>query len=260
MRTRKQLAVHDALRRIGLGLALAGIDPRATSTAVRHVPRFVRDLRTFRTMSRSAGTPLPSWRTALPALADASSGAGTTGEYFLADLWTARRIREQAPSRHLDVGSRIDGLVAHLLTFTSVDVVDLRPLTTEIDGLRFIQADACRLDGITTVSASSIHALEHFGLGRYGDPLDPLGHLRGLDALAGTVLPGGHLYVGYPVGRPRVEFNGHRIIDPMLAVERLAGFELVEFAAVVDGAVRPTDPGAVAHLPYAVGLYHFVRA
>jgi hypothetical protein len=29
-------------------------------------------------------------------------------------------------------------------------------------------------------SLSCLHALEHFGLGRYGDPIDPRGHEKGI--------------------------------------------------------------------------------
>jgi hypothetical protein len=181
------------------------------------------------------------------------------GEYFLADLWAARQIRRQHPERHLDVGSRIDGLVAHLLTFTTVDVVDIRPLVSTVEGLHFVQADASVLDGIKAASVSSFHALEHFGLGRYGDPLDALGHVKGLAALGGTVTAGGHLYVGYPVGRARVVFNAHRVIDPRLAIEVLTDFDLVEFAIVANGTISVADPNDVAAMEYAVGLYHFRR-
>lgn len=251
--------MRDGARRAGLTLALAGVDPRATIRAIANVPRFVAQHREFRRLSRTAGTPPPRWRESLPALTDASDSAGTMGEYFLADLWAARQIQRQHPERHLDVGSRIDGLVAHLLTFTTVDVVDIRPLVSTIEGLRFVQADASVLDGIRATSVSSFHALEHFGLGRYGDPLDPLGHVKGLTALGGAVERGGHLYVGYPVGRERVVFNAHRVIDPRLAIRTLTDFELVEFAIVADGTVSAADPEEVASREYAVGLYHFRR-
>ncbi len=251
--------MRDGARRAGLTLALAGIDPRATVRAIANTPRFVRQHREFRRLSKAAGTPPPRLREALPALTDARDSAGTIGEYFLADLWAARQIQRQQPERHLDVGSRIDGLVAHLLTFTTVDVVDIRPLVSTVEGLRFVQADASVLDGISAASVSSFHALEHFGLGRYGDPLDAIGHIKGLTALGGTVTPGGHLYVGYPVGRARVVFNAHRVIDPRLAIETLTDFDLVEFAIVADGTISPADPDDIAAMEYAVGLYHFRR-
>src|SRR5258708_35341646 len=50
---------------------------------------------------------------------------------FHQDLWAARMVFEQRPSRHVDVGSRIDGFVAHVLPFMLVTVVDIRPLARD---------------------------------------------------------------------------------------------------------------------------------
>ena len=41
-------------------------------------------------------------------------------------------------------------------------------------------------------SVSCLHALEHFGLGRYGDPVDPDGHLKGFRNLR-RIVQGGHV-------------------------------------------------------------------
>jgi len=168
-------------------------------------------------------------------------------------------VYEARPERHVDVGSRIDGLVAHLATFLTVEVVDVRPARSTIEGIQFVQADATRLAGITaSPSVSSIHALEHFGLGRYGDTLDPAGHIKGLRALQTLVAPGGSLYVGVPVGRPRVEFNAHRVLAPGFAPSILDALRLVEFCAIVNGGLeQKLAPDAVENEDYAFGLYHF---
>jgi hypothetical protein len=68
--------------------------------------------------------------------------------------------------------------------------------------------------GLEADSVSCLHALEHFGLGRYGDALDSQGHARGFGNLARMTAPGGRLYLSVPIGRPRVLFNANRIIDP----------------------------------------------
>ena len=113
-----------------------------------------------------------------PVLTDHKAQAGISrGHYFHQDLWAARRIFKRAPARHLDVGSRVDGFVAHVLTFMPVSVIDIRPLESDVDGLSFVRGDATRLTQASTSveSLSSLHAVEHIGLGRYGDPLDPDG-------------------------------------------------------------------------------------
>ena len=39
-------------------------------------------------------------------------------------------------------------------------------------------------------SISCLHAIEHFGLGRYGDPVDVLGHVKALDNIRKALTPG----------------------------------------------------------------------
>ena len=41
-------------------------------------------------------------------------------------------IFENSPKNILDIGSRIDGFVAHVLTFREIDVLDIRPLEGKI--------------------------------------------------------------------------------------------------------------------------------
>jgi hypothetical protein len=261
--TRSNLASN--VRRVGLSLALAGLDARALVRAGRALPRYAHDLRAYRERCAERGLAPPRLLDLLPALADRDAEAGAiSSEYFLADLWAARRISEANPSRHVDVGSRVDGLVAHLLTTREVEVVDIRPLRSEVTGLRFVQADATTLDGLDTASlpsVSSLHAVEHFGLGRYGDPLDPEGHLKGIAALGRVTALDGDLYLGLPVGKPRVEFNAHRVVPVELVPSLLPDFELVEFALVVDGQLREhTDLADTAGIRYGCGLYHLRRS
>src|SRR5450756_2450218 len=85
-------------------------------------------------------------------------------------------IWQALPRSHVDVGSRIDGFVAHLLVFAQVTVVDVRPVSSSVDGLTYVADDARYLTSFpngSVESLSSLHAVEHFGLGRYGDSIDP---------------------------------------------------------------------------------------
>ena len=58
-----------------------------------------------------------------------SGDEGST--YFLQDLFVARNIFANNPCTHIDVGSRVDGFVAHLATFRKVKVFDIRPLKND---------------------------------------------------------------------------------------------------------------------------------
>ena len=76
------------------------------------------------------------------------------------------------------MGSRIDGFVAHVAAFREIEVFDIRPLTHKIPGVVFRRVDILDLpEALENYcdSLSSLHALEHVGLGRYGDPIDAEG-------------------------------------------------------------------------------------
>jgi hypothetical protein len=189
----------------------------------------------------------------LPALSEKYTQSGTaSGHYFHQDLWAARLIHSHAPSRHVDVGSRIDGFVAHLLTFRQVEVLDLRALVSKVEGLSFRQANLMSEVPLAiepSPSVSCLHALEHFGLGRYGDPLKPDGWRTGLQRLAELVSPGGLLYLGVPTGKPAVEFNAQRIFHPQYIIDEAARFGLsLRALAYVD------DEGDYYELPSPVTL------
>ncbi len=257
-------------RRIGTVIIALGFDPRRTWLSLRFLLGYLRDIRKWRQESKQSRGPHFAFHL-MPTLAERYANSGVaSGHYFHQDLWAARQIHQRAPLRHLDVGSRIDGFVAHLLAFRSVEVVDIRALDSRIPGLSFQQADlmAATPPSIRPAeSVSCLHALEHFGLGRYGDPVAPDGWQTGLRNLCSLVADDGLLYLGVPIGRPAVEFNAQRIFDPRYIVDeaRRHGLQLLAFAHVDDaGDLHEQAPGPLdahlaqlAQLDYGCGLYLF---
>lgn len=250
--------MHRLLTRV-LGLNL-----RAGLMTLPNLVRFCRTLSAY----RAAGAPGPfplSVMNLQPMLRDFSDDAGgATGHYFFQDLWAARKIFERHPTRHIDVGSRIDGFVAHLLTFMPVTVLDVRPLHSSVHGLEFVRSDATNLELFadnSIESLSSLHAVEHFGLGRYGDKVDPEGWRKVLLSLERVLRPDGRLYLSVPVGRERLCFNAHRIFEPRRIVRTLAGLDLVSFAAIDDqGEFRDhSSPDQLGDQEYACGLFEFTK-
>jgi hypothetical protein len=117
----------------------------------------------------------------------------------------------------VDVGSRIDGFVAHVALFRPIEVMDIRPARSFDPNVRFVQVDVSDPEKVPenyTDSLSCLHALEHFGLGRYGDPLLADGWKRGIQSFSRLLQPQGRLYLSVPIGRQRIEFNAHRIFGP----------------------------------------------
>ena len=220
-------------------LLVAGLDLALAKRCFLGFARYRRERARFIAAMPGAQRPMPLGGN-FPCLGDWSADGGiATGQYFHQDLLVARQIHRASPSRHIDVGSRIDGFVAHLAAFRPVEVIDIRPLISQVPNLRFRQADMMgvlpsELIGASP-SVSCLHALEHFGLGRYGDPIDVNGHLRGLANLVAMVAPGGMLYLSVPIGPSRIEFNAHRVFALPHLVELVAShLRVVRFSYVDD--------------------------
>jgi hypothetical protein len=188
------------------------------------------------------------------------------GHYFHQDLYVAQAIFKAQPVRHVDVGSSISGFVSHVASFMPIEILDIRPVPTASRNISITQQDV--MQGLTTKtrSLSCLHTIEHFGLGRYGDPLDPEGHLKGFKNLVEAVEPGGTFYISFPIGdKERIEFNAHRVFHPesILSWPGSERLELTDFAFVDDaGDLHPaTSIGAAlqAHLTYGCGIYSFVK-
>ena len=242
--------------------AFAGFDIHRAAT-LRRLPRFVRHAADYR---RAADPQFPLTIGNLePILTDFTAPAGIArGHYFHQDLWAARRIYARRPSHHVDIGSRIDGFVAHVLTFMPVTVVDIRDLDSEVEGLTFVRGDMCRLDGFgsgSVASLSCLHAIEHVGLGRYGDAVDPDGWRMAMRELARVLARGGRLYLGTPIGRQRVCFNSQRVFAPSTVLGAFSDLQLVSFAAVddEDRLVMDADPASFADAWNACGLFEFTK-
>jgi SAM-dependent methyltransferase len=252
------------VRRIHNLLESYGIDGQKFLTSARNTPRFLRTLAEYRAKT-SSGVFTFEPRYAMPILHEFSDPAGAaSGHYFYQDLWAARKIYAARPATHLDIGSRIDGFVTHLLTFMPVTVIDIRPLQNTVKGLTFIQADATNLLGIqdnSIESLSSLHAIEHFGLGRYGDPVEPEACFRAIEALVRVLKPGGRLYFSAPIGAERLEFNAHRVFAPTTLLSRMNELRLVEFAAVDDAGrfLASATPNAFSHATFACGLFEYTK-
>jgi len=227
-----------ALRRVNDALVLFGFDLRKSVRSLRGLSRYRRDLRTLRAQG-SASTTTFALGPPRPCLEEGSADSGlASGHYFHQDLLVARRIHENAPTTHVDVGSRVDGFVAHVAAFREIEVLDIRPLASTIPNIRTVQADLMAPIPDHLVdhcdSLSCLHALEHFGLGRYGDAVNWDGHVLGLENLHRMLRTGGTLYLSVPIGPQRIEFNAHRVFSVGYLLEQLQDRYRIEHFSFVD--------------------------
>jgi hypothetical protein len=86
----------------------------------------------------------------------------------------------------------------------------------------------------------SISSIEHDGLGRYGDPLDPNGDIRAMREAKEYVKKDGLMFLAIPVGSDRVYFNVHRVYGAKRLPVLLKGWnKLAAFG--IEMAVREDD-------------------
>ena len=203
--------------------------------------------------------------------------AGKAGDYFFQDMWAAREIYRSNVKHVYDIGSRLDGYIAYLLAMeVHVTLLDIRPLPHKIEGVDFIQTDATNLDNIPDESIetlSSLCALEHFGLGRYGDPINYDGWRKALHSIKRKLKIGGTFYLSVPVGSvERVQFNAHRIFHPMTIVNEMTPELILHEFSVIDEPNSKIvtvfkgggDISAVEHMTkflgkYVAGLFTFKK-
>ena len=120
-----------------------------------------------------------------PCIYEDGSAHPFNAQYLYQGVWAARKIKNSGTPYHVDVGSQID-FVASLTAFTRVLLVDIRPLEADIENLFPISGSLLGLPfrDHSVVSLSCLHVAEHIGLGRYGDPLEPLGTRKAIAELS----------------------------------------------------------------------------
>lgn len=57
----------------------------------------------------------------------------------------------------------------------------------------------------------SYSSLEHSGLGRYGDPIDPNGDLSSLKVVSSKISKNADILIAFPIGADSILFNRHRV-------------------------------------------------
>lgn len=229
-------------------------------------PRFLTQFWRFRAASRASGRPLPDWRLLRPVSGEATSQTGFDTHYVYHTGWAARVLARLKPDTHVDIGSSLY-FVSIASAFVPIQHFDYRPPALTIAGARIGAADLLNLpfaDG-SIASLSCMHVIEHVGLGRYGDTLDPSGDARAAAELMRVLAPGGHLLIVTPVGRPAIHFNAHRIYGFEALRGLFAGLDLEEFALITDkrdGAtfIPDADPARVARQRYGCGCFLFRKS
>jgi hypothetical protein len=258
------------LRRIEELLQSIGLDLVKLLKNLTDLPNFYRKYRELK-IQKGQDNLFPFGKL-YPRLREWKEQGGTaSGHYFHQDLLVASFIYENQPKRHIDVGSRIDGFVAHVASYREIEIIDIRNITSKSKNIKFMQADLMSDQfyfSEKTPSLSCLHAIEHFGLGRYGDPMDLDGHKKGIKNLVSCLSERGTLYLSTPIGRPRIEFNAHRVFDIHYLMEifsshhlKLKSFSFVnDSGELIEDVDLQTDEGKKNfNLEYGCGIFELIK-
>jgi SAM-dependent methyltransferase len=227
--------------------------------ALRHLPKYFKDWKGYNRLDSSR--PLRV-KDSYPCLSDQTSTTLFDPHYFYQAAWLSRRLAATRPVKHVDIGSSI-GMVSIVSAFVPTFFLDYRPLNAGIENLACIAGDGLSLPFVdnSLKSISSLHVIEHIGLGRYGDRLNPHGSELAAKELIRVLSPGGRLFISIPVGRERTQFNAHRIFDPLTVRELFADLKLVSFGLIDDEGrfIQTADLSEGVACEYGCGLFELAK-
>lgn len=225
--------------------------------------RFIADFKEFARLSKD----LPrrsevDWKNRYPCLDDNTPVTAFDPHYTYHPAWAARIIAETMPALHIDISSTID-FCTMISAFVPVEFYDFRPAEIALTGLTCKRGDLLALPfpSDSVPSLSCMHVVEHVGLGRYGDPIDPLGDLKAIGELTRVLGKGGSLLFVVPVGRPCVRFNAHRIYSYEQVVSAFRSLHLERFALVDDAGkfILDADAANADAQEYGCGCWWFKK-
>lgn len=178
--------------------------------------------------------------------------------YFFQDIWFAKKIFKSKQEYHYDVGSSVKTL-SIISQFIPVTTVDIRPIEVTVDNLHFIKGSILDLpfknDSIN--SLSSLCVIEHIGLGRYGDKIDPDGSEKAIKELKRVLKPNGNLYISLPIdSNNQIYFNAHRTFTKEYVMELFNDLLLKDEKYIYGKTVYDNYKKEKG---FGTGLYHFIK-
>lgn len=226
--------------------------------------RLIREYMEFRRMISGGHVRLPlRWKDRLLCLHDRTKSTPFDRHYIYHPAWAARILAQTRPAFHVDVSSSLH-FVSLVSAFVPVKFYDYRPADLQLAGLSCERADLLALPfpDRSVQSLSCMHVVEHVGLGRYGDPLDPDGDIKAMRELRRVLAPGGSLLFVVPIGKPVIRFNGHRIYSYEQILSCFSELGLQEFTLIPESfcggpPVKNATKERTDQESYACGCFWF---
>ena len=96
----------------------------------------------------------------------------------------------------------------------------------------------------------SISSIEHDGLGRYGDPINPQGDLETMGKIKEMLNEGGLFFLSVPVGEDSIYWNAHRVYGRNRLPLLFKGWEMIDSSGYLESDLSVS--GYTAHQPVFV--------
>ena len=143
------------------------------------------------------------WEDRYPCPGDKTATTPFDGHYTYHPAWAARILAKTRPAEHVDISSIIH-FTAMMSAFIPIRFYDYRPADLHLSDVIAGAEDLTSLSFAdnSIPSLSCMHTVEHIGLGRYGDEMDPKGDLKAITELKRVLAPGGTLLFVVPTGKP----------------------------------------------------------
>jgi SAM-dependent methyltransferase len=221
------------------------------------VAAFVRDYRKYVSLGSNQKFRMRV-RDIYPCMNDKTAITAIEPTYFFQDAWAAGKIFRIRPRHHYDVGSSVKTL-GIISQFVPTTMVDIRPVKLRLDNFHFLAGSILALpfEDVSIESLSSLCVVEHIGLGRYGDDLDPWGSEKAIAELKRVLKKGGHLLISVPVDAvSRVCFNAHRVFTRGHVLELFKDVTLMEEQYIYESALHERYD---ASRGFGTGLFYFVK-
>ena len=200
-----------------------------------------------------------SWKDRWLCPDDATGSTSFDAHYVYHTAWAARILAATHPEKHVDIGSCLR-FVTLASAFVPLEFYDFRPAALTLSGLASQHADVTALPFATgsIPSLSCMHVVEHIGLERYGDPLDPQGDLKAMAELERVLAPGGQLLFVVPIGgTARIQYNAHRIYTFAQVLSSYKELHVEKFALITDKGefIENAQPAVADEQRYGCGCF-----
>lgn len=226
-------------------------------------PDFWRDYNRYKSYNLSSKERFPlRWENLYPILHEKTSTTEFDAHYIYHPAWAAGILAQTRPDFHIDISSSLH-FCTIVSAFIPIEFYDYRPVELNLSNLTSRAADLLALPFAdrSVKSLSCMHVVEHIGLGRYGDAIDPEGDLKAMAELERVLAPAGSLLFVVPVGQSRLQFNAHRIYSYKQVLESFNGLRLKEFSLITDKGemIYQANPELVTTQNYGCGCFWFER-